>query len=120
MRNGFAVATVCTALIAAAPAAQARTPRPYDYPTQDRVEYVLECIQSKPDKPSQEMLYKCSCAIDVMRKRLPFNKFVDLLTAEKSRSIAGDRSMRDSDHVQKEAIKFRELQAKAFKECYIE
>lgn len=91
----------------------------FDYPTQDRVEYVLECMQEKPDKPSFEMLSKCSCALDEMRKKLPHKKFVEMSTAMKAITIAGDRSLRESEPAQRAAREFRELQAKARKACYI-
>jgi hypothetical protein len=91
----------------------------FEYPTKDRVEYVLECMQEKSDKPAQEMLYKCSCAIDEIRKKLTYNKFVEMATSAKAISIAGDRSMRDSEPAQAQARKYRELQAKAYKSCYI-
>jgi|APDOM4702015191_1054821.scaffolds.fasta_scaffold12542_2 hypothetical protein len=91
----------------------------YDYPTKDRVEYVLECMQEKPDKPSFEMVSKCSCALDEMRKKLPHKQFVEMSTAMKAITIAGDRSLRESEPAQKAARVFRELQAKARKACYI-
>jgi hypothetical protein len=91
----------------------------FEYPTKDRVEYVLECMQEKSGKPAQEMMYKCSCAIDEIRKKVPYNKFVELATSAKAISIAGDRSMRDSEAAQTQARKYRELQAKAYKSCYI-
>jgi hypothetical protein len=102
------------AFMALAPLAHA-----FDYPTKDRVEYVLECMQEKPDKPSFEMLSKCSCALDELRKQLPLKKFVEMMTSMKAVTIAGDRSMRDSEFAQSQARKFRELQAKAYKSCYI-
>jgi hypothetical protein len=91
----------------------------FDYPTKDRVEYVLQCMQEKPDKPAFEMVSKCSCALDEMRKKLPYKKYVEMLTAVNGITIAGDRSLRDSEQSQKDALRFRELQAKANKSCYI-
>jgi hypothetical protein len=91
----------------------------FEYPTKDRVEYVLECMQEKPDKPSHEMLYKCSCALDEIRKKISYDKFVEMTTSAKAISIAGDRSIRDSEPAQAQARKYRELRAKAYKACYI-
>jgi lysyl-tRNA synthetase class II len=91
----------------------------FDYPTQDRVEYVMECMQEKPDKPSFEMVSKCSCALDEIRKKLPHKQFIEMSTAMKAITIAGDRSLRESEPAQKAAREFRELQAKARKACYI-
>ncbi len=91
----------------------------FDYPTKDRVEYVLECMQEKPDKPSFEMISKCSCALDHLRKQLSYAKFVEMSTSMKAITIAGDRSLRESEPAQKQARTFRELQAKANKACYI-
>ena len=35
-----------------------------DYPTIERVQFVEFCIREHSDRPRQEMLYKCSCAMD--------------------------------------------------------
>ena len=54
---------VALALCASANAAKPKA-KVNNYPTLDRVQYVLECAQNYPDKVHQEMIYKCSCAID--------------------------------------------------------
>ena len=43
-----------------------------DFPTQDRVEYVLECMQQHPGK--QEYLYKCACTIDQIAQALRYER----------------------------------------------
>jgi hypothetical protein len=91
----------------------------FDYPTKDRVEYVLECMQEKPEKPTFEMVSKCSCALDELRKKLSYKKFVEMSTAMKAINIAGDRSLRESEPAQITARRFRELQAKAYKTCLL-
>ena len=50
-----------------------------DFPTPQRVEYVLECM--KNHKGKYEYLYKCSCAVDAIAKELGYDEFVELSTA---------------------------------------
>jgi len=45
----------------------ARAAAGHDYPTVDRVEFVLECMQKNAGK--QEFLYKCACVIDEIARQ---------------------------------------------------
>jgi len=93
----------------------------YDYPTVDRVEYVGDCIQRHPDVDRQEMLYKCSCAIDFIRKKLKYDAYVEGSTAAKASSVAGERGnvIRDSESAMKLAKSYRKIEADAFEACFI-
>ncbi len=51
----------------------------HDFPTADRVEYVLECMMSHPGK--QEYLYKCSCTIDQIAQEVGYDEYVEIATA---------------------------------------
>src|SRR5712691_5100533 len=44
------------------------------YPTVDRVEFVLECMQKNGGK--QEFLYKCACVIDEIAQKYAYDDFV--------------------------------------------
>jgi hypothetical protein len=91
----------------------------HEYPTTGLVEYVLECMYKHPDK--QEYLYKCSCAIDHLAKKMNYDDFVEASTAARHQSLAGERggTFRDPDEMRKLAKKFNETQAEANKECFI-
>jgi hypothetical protein len=102
------------ALLAAAPAAA------YDYPTAERVNYVMTCMRDHPG-PHYEMLNKCSCAIDALARRVKLDDFVAMSTATNATSIGGERGsyIRDTESLQVQIRKFRELQAAAKKSCFI-
>jgi hypothetical protein len=93
----------------------------YDYPTRDRVQYVEECIQAHPDRSHQEMLYKCSCSIDFIAKEIPYDAYVELQTAAKAISIAGEfgEAVRGAETAKDMAKKYRDAQARAAKSCLI-
>ena len=92
----------------------------YDYPTVDRVEYVHGCMRDNPG-PHQEMIYKCSCVIDALAKEMSYEEFVDTSTAVNAFSIGGERGelVRNFEPTKKMAEKFRDLQSKAKKGCFI-
>lgn len=89
-----------------------------NYPTIDRVQYVLECVQNYPDKVHQEMIYKCSCAIDEIAKQIKYDDFINDWTSSKAISIAGDRgAIREHVMVKGMVKEFKEVQAAAQKIC---
>ncbi|MEO6024456.1 MAG: hypothetical protein ABIP64_15355 [Burkholderiales bacterium] len=89
-----------------------------NYPTLDRVQYVLECAQNYPDKPHQEMIYKCSCAVDEIAKQIAYDDFINAWTSAKAITIAGDRgAIREDKMVKSMAKLFKDSQASAQKTC---
>lgn len=46
-----------------------------DYPTQARVEYVLQCM-NKYGKEDYNKMYGCICAIDKVAEKIPYKNFV--------------------------------------------
>ncbi len=92
----------------------------YDYPTIDRVEYVQACMQENAG-PAQEMIYKCSCVIDAIARKLPYDDYVEESTAAKAYSIAGERGevMRDAAVIKQAGKRFKALEAEARQSCFI-
>lgn len=90
-----------------------------DFPTTDRVEYVLECMKNHAGK--YEYLYKCSCALDNIAKKLSYDEYVELSTALRNQSLSGERgaAFRDPDTVKAMAKKYKTIQADANKACYV-
>ena len=108
----------CTMVVALALAGFARA---NDFPTQARVEFVLDCMrQSKA--PPQESMYKCSCAIDNIAAKIDYATWVELSTVANATTIAGERGgvMRDLKDGRKMIASFRELQADAKKHCFLD
>jgi hypothetical protein len=119
MKLRIAVRTLAAVSLLAATLAQA-APSKHDYPTVDRVNYVLECLRQHPG-PEYEMLSKCSCTLDKLAAQLPFDDFTSMSTATNANSIGGERGnyIRDTESLQKQIRRFRDLQSQAKKSCFI-
>lgn len=91
-----------------------------DFPTSDRVEYVLECMADHQGK--QEYLYKCSCVIDQVAQQVGYEEFVEIATALRNQTLSGPRgaAFRDPDAVKAMAGKYKAMLAKARKACYVQ
>jgi hypothetical protein len=91
-----------------------------DFPTVDRVLYVQECVRDNPG-PHYEMINKCSCALDKLASEVKFDDYVTMSTVAKAISIGGERggTLRDNESVKPQIARYRELQAKARKACFI-
>ncbi|WP_260602454.1 hypothetical protein [Variovorax sp. MHTC-1] len=92
-----------------------------DFPTVDRVLYVQECMAAHPGAGTFEMINKCSCALDALAKEVKYANYVQLSTASKATTIGGERGgyIRDSEQLQADIKRYRALQAKVKKGCFI-
>jgi hypothetical protein len=90
----------------------------HDYPTSERVQFVLECMRDHPG-PEFEMVHKCSCALDRIAEELTHDAFVEGSTLAKAVSIAGERGsvLRDNEAAQADARKFRSIYRDARRKC---
>ena len=95
--------------------------RANDFPTTARVEFVLSCMRDSK-ATQQEMLYKCSCALDSIAQQLRYDEWVELATVANAMPIAGERggALRDLKDGRKRVAQFRELQEKAKTSCFID
>jgi hypothetical protein len=91
-----------------------------DFPTSARVLYVEDCIRANPG-PYFEMVNKCSCAADAMAAEVEYDEFTTMQTISNGMSLGGERGgvIRDTPTLQPELKKYRELQAKVKKGCFI-
>ena len=91
-----------------------------DFPTSQRVLYVEECMRDHPG-PHFEMVNKCSCALDTLAKEIKYEEYVGMSTVVNAMSIGGERggSMRDNETVKPQVKRYRDLQAKVQKACFI-
>lgn len=103
------------AVLAACGAAQAN-----DFPTVDRVLYVQECMRTNPG-PNFEMVNKCSCALDSLAREVSYDDYVNMSTIVNAVTIGGERGgeLRDNESLKPQIKRFRELQAKVQKSCFI-
>jgi hypothetical protein len=106
--------TLCALLIVSAAAGA------NDFPTVDRVIFVQECMRAHPG-PQFEMTSKCSCALDALAKDLKHDDYVTMSTISKAISIGGERggTIRDAPALEAQAKRYRELQTKVEKGCFI-
>ena len=91
-----------------------------DFPTADRVLYVQECIRQNPG-PYFEMVNKCSCAVDGLAAEVNYEEYSTMTTISNGMTIGGERggAIRDVPTLQPELKKYRELQTKVKKACFI-
>ncbi len=103
------------AMVVSAPLCQAN-----DFPTADRVEFVLECMRDHTGGQF-ELLNKCSCTIDRLAEQYKYDDFVEAQTMSKSVTIAGERgsTMRDNEDAQKAARRYRASVTEAGHACFL-
>lgn len=89
----------------------------HNYPTSARVQYVEECIEKKGAAVAN--VYKCSCAIDWIARKLTYDEYVEAQTYAKYATLAGEGGgiFRDSPEAKEKAKLYRTLEADAFKGC---
>lgn len=113
----FRGALVFLLTLAFAGAAPAQGTDARGYPTVDRVEFVLECMQRNSGK--QEFLYKCACVIDEIAQHFSYEVFVEAATAARYQSLAGERGglFRDPPQTRDTAKRYLQVQGAAMKHC---
>ena len=113
MRRSRALLLLCTLPLATAVSAN-------DFPTVDRVLYVNDCVRANPG-PHFEMVNKCSCALDRLASEVKYDDYVTMTTIVNAVSIGGERGseMRDNESLKPQIARFRELQARVKKACFI-
>ena len=94
--------------------------RANDFPTVDRVLYVQECMQAHTG-PYFEMVNKCSCALDRLAEEVKFDDYVNMITIVNAMSIGGERGgeLRDNETLKPQITRYRALQAKVAKACFM-
>jgi hypothetical protein len=92
-----------------------------DYPTIERVQFVEFCIREHPDRPRQEMLYKCSCTMDKIIAQMSYEEYVDTSTAYAAGQVAGKRGtgVRESTVGHTLTDRYRTALRAAMKDCLI-
>lgn len=93
-----------------------------DFPTIDRVLFVESCVRDHPDRQRQEMLYKCSCALDAIAAQFVYDEYVEMATALDAGQVAGERgaAVRESNEGKDMAKRFKTARTQAFSSCFIQ
>ena len=111
LRRTLTAGAVCAVLWPCASASA------HDYPTYERVQYVIQCISKHGG--TQQLIYQCSCGIDKLAEQFSIDDFVDMQTSLNASSITGERGgeFRDNPGVRAAAKRYRESEQAALKSC---
>ena len=91
-----------------------------DYPTRDRVEYVLNCV-AQHGGLSYINQYACGCKLDKIAEKLSFNEFESAKTFSYLKSMAGDAGNMARDPKQSKDLRkqLKEAEESAEKSCFV-
>ena len=89
-----------------------------EYPTQAKVQYVLQCMDVNGRSP--EMLQRCSCGIDTIAAQLPYDVYETADTGLQMTNVPGTRAaaMRQTTTVIDAIDKLRKAQAESNLRCF--
>jgi len=106
------ISLAALALAVAAPAAMAN-----DFPTADRVQYVLECMYRNGG--SSVYVYKCSCVIDSVAQKYKYDEWVNISTIARYQTLPGEGGgmFRDEPENRAASKRYRDVEADANKLC---
>ncbi len=91
-----------------------------DYPTQARVEYVLQCMQ-KNGEQTYDTLYPCVCSIDKIANSINYDDYAEALTFTYMRSAPGEAGgvFRDPPRAKELRERLKEAEGKAKSFCFV-
>jgi hypothetical protein len=91
-----------------------------DFPTQDRVEYVLECIGKKGGL-KYETLYPCICKVDKIAEKMRYNEFAEAKTFNFLRKTPGEQGaiFRDPPQSKQLRSKLKDAEQYAEDNCFV-
>lgn len=92
-----------------------------DFPTRDRVDYVLECV-AKHGGLSYINQYACGCKIDKIAERLSFEEYDAARTFSQMQKTPGEQGAAFRDPQQSKDLRSRlkEADAAAEKACFVQ
>jgi len=95
-------------------------PNKYDYPTRDRVEYVLNCIAQHGGLTYINQ-YACGCKIDKIAEKLSFEEYNAARTFNYLKNTAGEGGgvFRDPQRSKDLRAKLKDAEAYAEKSCFV-
>lgn len=93
---------------------------PADYPTEALADYVLGCMAANGQTP--EMLRRCSCSIDRIAEKIPYDQYVEAETVLRMRQEKSGRDQivmfRSSKWAQEMVDRLRRAQVEADRKCF--
>ncbi len=90
------------------------------YPTQARVEYVMQCMQ-KNGGQTYDTLYPCVCSIDKIAAQMPYADYAEAVTFSYMRGAPGEAGgvFRDPPRSKQLRSQLKEVEALAKKGCFV-
>ena len=90
-----------------------------DYPTQARVEYVMQCMHKYGEKNSYDTMYGCVCAVDKVAETIPYENFVATSTLAVMINTPGEKGgvFRDAPGGRKAISAFKKFIADTEQSC---
>lgn len=106
---------------AEAAATEAAPARINDFPTRDRVEYVLECMAKRGGSGSYITQYACGCKVDKIAEKLTFAEYEAARTYTQMQKAPGESgaAFRDAKQSKDLRAKLKEADAEAEKACFV-
>lgn len=91
-----------------------------DFPTRDRVEYVLECI-AKNGGLNFATQHACTCMVDKIAEKMSYKEYAEARTFTFLRSTPGEKGavFRDPKHANKLREQLKETEKFADENCFI-
>ncbi|MEE9354675.1 MAG: hypothetical protein V3U75_03715 [Methylococcaceae bacterium] len=91
-----------------------------DFPTQDRVEYVLQCMQ-KHGGQRYETLYPCICSADKLAEKITFTEYTEAKTFTYLRGTPGENGavFRDPPKAKELRKKLEDAELYAAQACFV-
>ena len=98
----------------------AHDPVSNDFPTLDRVEYVIACMKRHGGE-NYDTLYGCACAIDYLSTRFSYDEFNEAQVYRQLRRSPGERGgvFRDPDQAGILRDKLSEVEQQSLKHCHL-
>ncbi|MCG8488866.1 MAG: hypothetical protein MI756_15430 [Chromatiales bacterium] len=90
-----------------------------NYPTSAKVDYVIGCMASNGQ--SHEIMQKCSCSIDLIEQKIPYDEYVQistLLSLQQMSNSGRNAIYKNSTWSQKAVAKLRDIQADSTLRCF--
>jgi hypothetical protein len=116
-RRALVPALAAAALTAVA--LEAPVAAPADYPTEALADYVFGCMATNGQNP--DALRRCSCSIDAIAEKLPYEEYVQAETVLRLRQVPGGGRtgmFQSSPWSQSMVDKLRQAQVEAELRCF--
>ena len=90
----------------------------YEYPTAVVADYVLGCMAANGN--SYEALHQCSCSIDYISERIPYDDYEKISTVMQVQQDRGQRGIfyRDSNWAKTRVEALQKVQAESTLRCF--